>query len=99
MKSERREWRKHPQHGYMLRCYFEQGWCMVVTALCQNTAETEEDPKAWEAHKSRLHVNGGCGAIAAEQMQEGNINPAFVLINESDVPQHIQKDFWAAVED
>ena len=93
------EWRKHPMHGYMLRgipyYYGRAGefYCTVVTALCQNTTEIEESKELWEAHKSRLHVNAGSGAIIADEILEWNVNPEFKIIRVDDVPKHIYTEF------
>lgn len=87
-----RKWYCHPQHGYMLR----EGR-YIVTSLCQNTLEIENDRKRWEAHKSRLHVNGGCGAIAVEEAPPV-INSEFVPINWRKVPPHIREDFANAID-
>ena len=86
-------WFLHPQHGFMLRYPSNPGWEMVVTALCLDTREIEEDAARWEAHKSRLYVNAGCGAIAADEMRVGDHNPAFVPVDEGSVPEHIREDF------
>jgi len=86
-------WFLHPQHGYMLRGPVHDGWQSVVTALCLNTREVEENEALWEAHKSRLYVNAGSGAIAADGMQVGDHNPAYRPIAESRVPAWIVKDF------
>lgn len=91
-------WYVHPQHGYMLRENTINGWQIVVTALCLDTKEFQEDSVSWEKHKSRLYVNGGCGAIVAEEMRIGDHNPAFVPIEESMVPAHIRSEFLALTE-
>lgn len=95
----RDEWRKHPEYGYMLRRFYshDSDYVSVVTALCLNMAETESVQKDWEAHKSRLHVNGGCGAIAQDMMRIKDINPDFVIVNVSSVPIWIQADFTANI--
>lgn len=83
------QWYKHPVDGYMLRHDNT-----VVTSLCLNNLETESDPVLWEKHKSRLHVNGGCGAIAADEMLDtAGRNPEYVPVQESEVPAHIVKEF------
>jgi hypothetical protein len=68
----------------------------IVTSLCANNLETERSPKTWEAHKSRLHVNAGCGAIAVED-DPPIINSEFVPVNWRKVPPHIRKDFHNAI--
>jgi hypothetical protein len=89
------EWFLHEDHGYMLRGPVIYGWQMVVTALCCNTREDEDDPALWEAHKSRLHVNAGSGAIAADLMRPEDHNPDFKPIDATRVPAHIRHEFVA----
>lgn len=91
-------WYRHPQHGYMLRGPAHDGWQVVVTALVLDALEYEDDYDAWEAHKGRLRVNGGCGAIAADAMQEGDHNPAFRKISVARVPAWIVDDFLPYLE-
>lgn len=87
-------WFLHPDHGYMYRGQiYNSGWQSVVTSLCLNTREIEENEALWEANKSRLYVNAGCGAVAADGMQVGDHNPAFRPIAASRVPAWIVKDF------
>jgi hypothetical protein len=91
-------WFKHEKHGYMLRrpdpvYHFD----FVVTALCLNTAEEEEDKEKWERHKSRLRVNGGCGAVCVDQMHHRDHNSLFERIPRENVPAHILEDFEAAL--
>lgn len=89
------DWYLHEDHGYMLRGPADGGYQMVVTALCLNTRETEADPVLWEAHKSRLHVNAGSGAIAADLMRVGDHNPDFKPVPAGGVPAHIVREFEA----
>ena len=93
-----RNWFLHPRHGYMLRAGTGT-WQTVVTALCQDTRETEESASAWEAHKLRLHVNGGCGAVAVHELRIGDHNPEFAPVQERDVPEHIRAEFLAYVDE
>lgn len=89
-------WFKHPKHGYMLRRQDPTyAFDSVVTALCQNTAEAQEDEKLWENHKSRMRVNGGSGSVCSSQMHYGDRNREFVSISVEDVPAHIVRDFEA----
>lgn len=87
------EWRLHPEHGYMLLGPVYEGWRTCVTSLCLHTRETERNQAAWEAHKSRLRVNGGCGAVAVDAMEVGNVNPAFRRVAQSRVPVWIVEEF------
>ncbi len=75
--------------------FSKEKYDFVVCALCQNTAETEQDQVLWENHKSRLHVNAGCGAICTDEMRRSDHNKEFVLISEDRVPEWIKKDFLA----
>lgn len=86
-------WFLHKDHGYMYRGPVHEGWQAVVTALVLNAREVEENAFAWESHKSRLHVNGGCGAIAADAMQVGDHNPDFRPVATARVPPWIRTDF------
>lgn len=87
-------WFLHPTHGYMLRGPdYGDGYQTVVTALMLEVRDLQDDPKKWEAHKSRLRVNAGCGAIAADSMQVGDHNPAFVPVKATKVPAHIRQEF------
>lgn len=90
-------WYLHPLHGYMLRQEYAPGYDWVVMALCLNTRETEEDPAAWEAHKSRLYVNAGSGAVCADGMRSHDHNPDFKRIRPGKVPAHIRAEFLAYV--
>lgn len=90
----REHWYKHKDHGFMLRQDTGAGWQIVVTSLCLHTAEVESDPLLWEAHKRRLRVNGGCGALAVDFMATGEHNPAFKPCRK--VPAHIRADFIRA---
>lgn len=86
-------WFYHPEHGYMLRGPAQEGWQTVVTALTQGAASYQDDENLWEALKSRLHVNAGCGAIAADEMKVGDHNPAFKPIAKTKVPAWLQREF------
>ena len=86
-------WYYHPAHGYMLRVPTAPNWELCVTALCAETAEIEQTREAWEAHKRRLRVNGGCGAIAVDEYRAGDRNPDFAPIDGRRVPAHIRRDF------
>lgn len=87
--KERARWFHHPEHGYMLRCGDS-----VVTGLCSHTAEAQETAGAWKAHKRRLYVNAGSGAIVVDYMpRSAPHNPEFVLVLARYVPAHIRKEF------
>lgn len=87
--KERARWFHHAEHGYMLR-----HGDSVVTALCLHTAEEQETDAAWQAHKSRLCVNAGSGAIVAEYMSRyAAHNPEFIPVQRGRVPAHIRKEF------
>lgn len=88
-------WFLHSEHGYMLRHPYHPGYDIVVTALCLNTREFEDDPALWENHKLRLHVNAGCGAVIADEMRVRDHNPAFKRIRPEEVPTHILREFLA----
>lgn len=88
-------WYRHPEHGYMLR-----HGDAVVTALCLGMAETEADRATWERHKHRLHVNGGCGALAVEYMPaDVPHNPAFRPVKVDTVPTWIRDEFRDATRE
>lgn len=91
------QWFRHAQHGFMLRTDAGQfdghEYEHVVTGLTANDADVQADPAAWERHKSRLHVNAGCGAVSYELMRKGDRNPAFVPVAADTVPPHIVRDF------
>lgn len=87
------KWYRHPQHGYMVRGPVHEGWQTVATALCLNGLEYEDDEEAWKAHKHRLNVNAGCGAVAADAMQERDHNPEFRKVSVARVPPWIVEDF------
>jgi hypothetical protein len=89
------EWFLHEDHGYMLRGPVTDGYQMVVTALILNARAIEEDQGTWERHKSRLHVNAGCGAVAADLMRPEDHNPDFKPIDATRVPTHIRHEFVA----
>lgn len=89
------DWYLHEDHGYMLRGPADGGYQTVVTALCLNTRAIEEDQGTWERHKSRLYVNAGCGAVAADLMCVGDHNPDFKPIDATRVPAHIRHEFVA----
>jgi hypothetical protein len=97
-KKIKHEWRLHKAHGYMLLGPVYDGttfsWRTCVTSLCLNTRETEDDEQAWAAHKLRLRVNGGCGAVSADviNLMDG-INPAFKRVASTRVPAWIVNDF------
>jgi hypothetical protein len=92
-------WYRHSRHGYMLRGPIDSdGWQIVVTALCTDMRETEESRELWEAHKSRLRVNGGCGAIAVDGIRANDHNPEFRRIRPASVPAHIVSDFTQYLE-
>lgn len=88
-------WYFHTDHGFMLRIQDRDypTHDVVVTALMQHTAELERDPATWEAHKSRLYVNGGCGAVCVDQLRRGDHNPAFTPCDAAEVPSHIRTEF------
>ena len=87
--KERARWFHHPEHGYMLRC-----GDLVVTGLCSHTAEAQETADAWKAHKSRLYVNAGSGAVVADYMSRyAAHNPEFIPVQRGRVPAHIRKEF------
>lgn len=87
------EWRYHDRHGFMLRTPPKDGWCYVVTALCQDTAEYQNDAALWERHLSRLRVNAGCGGVCGAEMREKDVNSDFRVVPKNQVPAHIQKAF------
>ena len=97
------EWRRHPDHGHMLLGPIEEHdgkrYRAVVTSLMQHNLETEMNRKTWENQKLRLHVNAGCGQIAAELHLAHDINPAFVHIDGRKVPKHIRDAFKPFVEE
>lgn len=97
MTRRKREWRRHPQHGHMLRGAPTEGWCYVITSLLQHNLETERDPEAWQNQALRLRVNAGCGQLAADEMKETDVNPDFRKIRESSVPAHIRAAFLAVL--
>ena len=87
-------WFLHPDHGYMLRGPdYGDGWQTVVTSLVNNNIENENDPALWQNHVNRLHVNAGCGAVAADGMRVGDHNPEFKPISIRKVPNHIIEAF------
>ena len=90
-------WFLHPKHGYMLRTDLGDGYDWVVTALCNESREVEEDKAMWERHKSRLHVNAGSGAVCADSLRAQDHNPEFLSIEEGAVPEHIREEFLAYV--
>ena len=92
------KWYKHPTHGFMLRApaLGYPGYDMVVTALCQNTLAVEMVEDLWAAHKSRLRVNAGCGALAVDMYLAHDRNPEFRPARK--VPPWIVADFKAALE-
>jgi len=91
--KERARWYHHPEHGYMLRCGDS-----VVTGLCSHTAEEQETVTEWQAHKSRLYVNAGSGAIVADYMPRyAAHNPEFIPVQCGRVPAHIRKEFMQYV--
>lgn len=91
-------WFVHAQHGYMLRAPSgTPGYDFVVTSVCQNAREIEDSADEWKRHKSRLRVNGGCGAVALSEDRTDDRNPAFAAIDGRKVPTHIRQDFLAAV--
>ncbi len=87
------KWFKHPRHGYMLRGPAESGWQTVVTALTLNAVNLQDDAALWKAYKSRLHVNGGCGAVAVDDMRVGDHNPEFAPIKATQVPEFLRQEF------
>lgn len=95
MMQRKIKWFLHPQHGYMARGVPFHGWQTVVTALCLNTRDVEDDAALWKAHKDRLHVNAGSGAVAVDEMRVGDHNPAFRPVAASRVPAHIRNEFAA----
>lgn len=92
------KWFRHPQHGYMLRIPDSPGYETVITALVCNALDYQRDEARWEAHKLRLHVNGGCGAVYAEQTRAGDHNPEFRRVRASSVPKWIVRDFTGPTE-
>ena len=91
--KERARWYHHPEHGYMLRHNDS-----VVTGLCSHTAEDQETVTEWQAHKSRLYVNAGSGAIVADYMPRyAAHNPEFIPVQCGRVPAHIRKEFMQYV--
>lgn len=90
-------WFLHPKHGYMLRTDLGDGYDCVVTALCTDSREVEEDKAVWEMHKFRLRVNGGSGAVCADSLRAQDHNPEFLSIDEGAVPEHIREEFLAHV--
>ena len=98
------EWRRHPQHGHMLRGIPRESpgygvWCTVVTSLLRDNLSTEIDPALWANQALRLHVNAGCGQIACDEMRENDVNPDFVVVRASSVPKHIREAFLAYIAD
>lgn len=94
----RPRWFKHPRHGYMLRFSHAPGWDTVVTALVLDALEYQADASTWEAHKFRLRVNAGCGAIACSEMRAGDHNPDFKPVRASTVPAWVKADFLPLVD-
>ena len=68
------------------------GWVVLITCLLLNCHQYDNKVK-WEAMKSRLRVNGGCGHISAEEYKAGDRNTEFALIPASEVPDFVKEDF------
>ena len=80
------KWFLHSQHGYALVADNQ-----IVTGLIAENVEVQNSQDLWQKHKSRLHVNAGCGAICGEEFH--SLNDNWKKIPRSKVPVHIQKDF------
>lgn len=80
------KWFLHSQHGYALVSDNQ-----IITGLVADNIEVQDSQALWEKHKSRLHVNAGCGAVCGEEFR--GLNENWKKISQNKVPIHIQKDF------